>query len=293
MELKLTALAGGKRLHIRGLWLHYALWRDKRKKNVWRKKLWAICYLTTITSGMSELIFVIIVILVNTCFITVVASCSHKHLPISIHPWLWWLWNTLGLGVTWRFSPCVILSTCRWCAGSMCMIDIQMLIIMYTLNLFYDICCACAMLRPILHSPPWLALDDFVLNGWIHLILMVSITAPIFKHTVPLVLICITRYGPLYSCSYLLARWFSNISLSPPLYWCGIHFEFSIILFLQINCCLWALIAVQSARWLLHIKYHISPKYELARHHAKSSMIHRAHCKCSCCKDTQPWIIHA
>ena len=40
-------------------------------------------YLTTITSGMSELI---LCDLVNACFIIVVTSCSHKYLPISIHP---------------------------------------------------------------------------------------------------------------------------------------------------------------------------------------------------------------
>ena len=33
------------------------------------------------------------------------------------------------------------------------------------------------------------ALDDVVLNGWIHLIFTVSITAPIFKQTVPLVFV--------------------------------------------------------------------------------------------------------
>ena len=29
-------------------------------------------------------------------------------------------WNTLGLGVTLRCAPCVILSMCRQCAGSIC-----------------------------------------------------------------------------------------------------------------------------------------------------------------------------
>ena len=31
-----------------------------------------------------------------------------------------WLWNTLRLGVTWRFAPHVTLSMCRWCTGSIC-----------------------------------------------------------------------------------------------------------------------------------------------------------------------------
>ena len=53
----------------------------------------------------------------------------------------------------------------------------------------------------------------------------------------------------LYGCSYLLARWYSNITIFPTLYWCGMRFGFLISLFLRINCCLRALIAVQSARY--------------------------------------------
>ena len=44
---------------------------------------------------------------------------------------------------------------------------------------------AAPMLRCILHSPPWLVLDDVILDGWIHLIFTVSVTAPIFERTVP------------------------------------------------------------------------------------------------------------
>ena len=47
----------------------------------------SLFYLTTITSGMSELILCDLVnACFNACFIIVVTSCSHKHLPISIHP---------------------------------------------------------------------------------------------------------------------------------------------------------------------------------------------------------------
>ena len=55
----------------------------------------------------------------------------------------------------------------------------------YTLHLHY------AMVHT--HSPPSLVLDDIILNGWIHLMFMVSVTAPVSMHTVPLILICITR----------------------------------------------------------------------------------------------------
>ena len=46
----------------------------------------------------------------------------------------------------------------------------------------------------ILHLPPWLELDDIILYGWICLMLMVFITAPILNCTAPLVLTCIIRY---------------------------------------------------------------------------------------------------
>ena len=93
----------------------------------------------------------------------------------------------------------------------------------------------------------------------------------------------------LYGCSYLLAWWYSNITIFPTLYWCGMCFGFLIMLFLWINCCLWALIAVQSARYcILSI---ISLPNTSWPGIAKSGMICWAHCKRSCCKDIQPRII--
>jgi hypothetical protein len=58
-----------------------------------------------------------------------------------------------------------------------------------------------SLARRILHSPPRLELG--VLNGWIHCMFTVSVTALILRRTVPFVLTCVVRYGPLYGCSYL------------------------------------------------------------------------------------------
>jgi len=74
-----------------------------------------------------------------------------------------------------------------------------------------------SLVRRILHSPPRLKLG--VLNGWIRRILTVSVTDFILRCTVPFVLTCCMRYGPLYGCSYFLrapfrpktsARFFSS-----------------------------------------------------------------------------------
>jgi hypothetical protein len=65
----------------------------------------------------------------------------------------------------------------------------------------------------ILHSPPQLELG--VLNGWMCHMFTISVTALILRHTVPFVLTCVMRYGPLYGCSYLLALLFSSITKSP------------------------------------------------------------------------------
>ena len=64
--------------------VHYALQRNEvKKEKSLEEEIMSKFYLTTITFEMSELI---LCDLVNACFIIFVTSCSHKHLPISIHP---------------------------------------------------------------------------------------------------------------------------------------------------------------------------------------------------------------
>ena len=59
--------------------MHY----EGKKEKSFEGRNYELFYLTTIMSGMSE---AILCDLVNACFIIVVTRCSHKHLPISIHP---------------------------------------------------------------------------------------------------------------------------------------------------------------------------------------------------------------
>ena len=90
---------------------------------------------------------------VNACSNLVVTMCIS--LVASIHYAM--ALECLGLGVTWRCTT-RLHSTCnlvdvQMMHGIYIMIDVQMLIIMYTLFIVcHYICCACATLQSILHS---------------------------------------------------------------------------------------------------------------------------------------------